>query len=93
MYQFRQLPIGRARGDQRRGRRRTAACGSAGVADDDDDVFVGEHDSLHPVAQAEFHEDAAGWLLTVASVTTSRSAISPFDSPRATSTSISRSRA
>src|SRR4030095_12211710 len=32
------------------------------------------------------------WLLTVASVTTSRSAISVFESPRATSRSTSRSR-
>src|SRR4051794_40388769 len=36
-----------------------AAGGSAGVAGDDDAVLVGEDDSLHPVSQAELHQEAA----------------------------------
>jgi hypothetical protein len=33
--------------------------GSVWVAGDDDALFVGEHDGLHPVAQAELEQDAA----------------------------------
>jgi hypothetical protein len=43
----------------RRGKQGAAARASAGVAGGDDAVLVGEHDRLHPVAEAEFEQDAA----------------------------------
>ena len=55
--------------------------------------FVGEYDCLDAVAQAELEQDGRRrGVFTVASVTTSRAAISAFDRPCATSTSTSRSR-
>ena len=63
-----------------------------GVAGDDGGALAGEGTPVHSVAQSRFDGDTSDVALTVGSVTTNHSALSAFDSPRATSTGTSRSR-
>ena len=59
--------------------------GILGIPRQDEPRLVGEDDGLDAVAQVELGEDVDTWVLTVASPTTRRAAISAFDRPRATS--------
>ena len=66
--------------------------GGSALTRPDEAAFICEHDCPHAVAYRQLVNIRVTCVLTVASLTTSRAAISAFESPRATSESTSRSR-